>query len=105
MMFLDFLPDETLQQIYPGMDFSSEARVTPEHAAELWPAPEAGAKPFSCAPQEPKHSDVVVVTSRRTQSINSVLWGKTAIIVDGISIGGLTQPQTTALRWARGGSQ
>lgn len=93
MMFLDFLPDETLQQIYPGMDFSSEARLTPEHAAELWARMEAGAKPFSWAPQGPKHSDDVVVIDRDgniaaiTQSINCVLWGKTAIIVDGISIG------------------
>jgi gamma-glutamyltranspeptidase/glutathione hydrolase len=42
---------------------------------------------------KPKHSDTVVATDKDgnmtaiTHSINAVVWGKTAIIVDGISIG------------------
>ena len=93
MMFLDFLPDSLKEQIYPGMDLSSDARVTPEHAAELWARMQAGAKPFAWKEPGPRHSDDVVVIDKDgniaalTQSINCVLWGKTAIIVNGISIG------------------
>lgn len=93
MMWVDALPDSLRQQVYPGLDFSPQSRVTPQHAAQLWARMEAGAKPFKFAAQGPKHSDDVVAIDREgniaaiTHSINCVLWGRTAIFVDGISIG------------------
>ena len=93
MMYIDFLPAEMLQQFFPGMEITAETRVAPEYAAEMWARMEAGAKLSQWTPSGPKHSDDVVVIDSEgniaaiTQSINCVLWGKTAIVVDGISIG------------------
>jgi len=93
MMYIDFLPDEMLEQFYPGVDITAESRVTPEYATEMWARMEAGEKLSQWTQQGPKHSDDVVVIDSDgniaaiTQSINCVLWGKTAIVVDGISIG------------------
>ncbi|WP_129778340.1 gamma-glutamyltransferase [Peristeroidobacter soli] len=93
MVWLDFLPDATRAQLYPGMDFSPQARITPEHANDLWKRMQAGVTPFRFATPKPRHSDDVVVIDRDgniaaiTHSINAVLWGRTAISVDGISIG------------------
>jgi len=90
---LDYLPEQTLRAIYPGIDFSPEARVTPGHAAELWARVAAGAKLSNWAPAGPGHSDDVVVIDADgniaaiTHSLNAVIWGKTAIVVDGITIG------------------
>jgi len=91
--FLNLLPAALLQQVYPGLEITAASRVTPEYAAEMWSRLEAGARITRWAPQGPKHSDDVVVIDRQgniaalTQSINCVLWGKTAIVVDGITIG------------------
>jgi gamma-glutamyltranspeptidase/glutathione hydrolase len=80
MMYLNFSPDSSLWQLYPGLDFSTPARATPQHAAELWKRMQAGAKPFRWA-QTPKHSDDVVAIDKAgniaaiTQSINCVDWG------------------------------
>ena len=93
MGFIDFLPAATLEQVYPGMEITSESRVTPEYAAEMWARLEAGARLTQWAPQGPKHSDDVVAIDGMgniaaiTHSINAVLWGKTAIVVDGITVG------------------
>lgn len=93
MVWLDFLPDATRSQLYPGMDLSPQARVTPAHASELLKRMQAGATPFKFATPKPRHSDDVVAIDREgniaaiTHSINCVLWGRTAIVVDGISIG------------------
>jgi gamma-glutamyltranspeptidase/glutathione hydrolase len=103
MVFLNFLPREMLASFYPDLDFSPEARVTPEHAQKLWQAMQAGKSPFQWSQSmkqaalieaaKPRHSDDVVVIDKDgniaalTQSINCVLWGKTAIVVDGITIG------------------
>lgn len=92
MVFLDLAPDAVRQQVFPGMDPSPQARITPQHATQLWARMQAGAKPFKFA-AAPKHSDDVVAIDREgniaaiTQSINCVLWGRTAIFVDGVSIG------------------
>jgi gamma-glutamyltranspeptidase/glutathione hydrolase len=92
MLSLSYLPDSVLKQIYPGLDFSSAARTTRSHAAELWERMEKGAKPFRMA-EAPKHSDDVVCIDKDgniaaiTHSINCVDWGRTAINIDGISIG------------------
>lgn len=102
MMYLNFLPEAMLRQLYPGLDFSTQARVTPQHAAELWKRMQAGAKPFRWA-QPPKHSDDVVAIDKDgniaaiTQSINCVDWGKTAINIDGISIGDPASFQQAAI--------
>ena len=93
MSFLDFLSPAVLEQVYPGIEITAESRVTPEYATEMWARLEAGARIAQWAPQGPKHSDDVVVIDRYgniaaiTQSINCVLWGKTAIVIDGITIG------------------
>ena len=90
---IDFLPPATLQAVYPGIDFSPRSRVTPAHATELWKRMAAGAKLSNWSAPGPGHSDDVVVIDGEgniaaiTHSLNSVLWGKTAIVVDGITIG------------------
>ena len=79
--------------MYPGLDFSDEARLTLKNAMELWARMESGATPFAWAPPGPGHSDDVIVIDDAgniaaiTHSINAVTWGKTAIVVDGITIG------------------
>jgi gamma-glutamyltranspeptidase/glutathione hydrolase len=92
MLYLSYLPDSLLKQIYPGMDFSLLARTTRSHAVELWDRMQKGIKPFRMA-EGPKHSDDIVCIDRAgniaaiTHSINCVDWGRTAINIDGISIG------------------
>jgi gamma-glutamyltranspeptidase / glutathione hydrolase len=95
---LDFLPVETRQQVFPGVGFSTEERLRPENAAALWQAVAGGhplarwrtASPVSA---EIRHSDDVVAidadgnVAALTQSINCVIWGKTAIVVDGVTVG------------------
>ncbi len=107
MTFLDYLPDAVKAQVYPGLDFKPENRVRPDYARELWARMAAGAKPFQWAPAELKHSDDVVVIDGEgniaalTQSINCVFWGKTAINIDGISIGdpaGFQQAQIAKIK-------
>ena len=91
--FADLLPPAALGKAVPEIDFSPAARVTPAHAAKFWDAIEAGKLPVGLARQAPKHSDDVVVVDGEgnmaaiTHSINCVYWGKTALNVDGISIG------------------
>ncbi len=94
MGFITLLPAQTQMMMFPGVDFGHENRQTPKHAETLWALLEAGRGTAAMwAPREPKHSDDVVAVDRWgniaaiTQSINCVLWGKTAIVVDGISIG------------------
>jgi gamma-glutamyltranspeptidase/glutathione hydrolase len=90
---LSLLPEQYRQLLYPGMDLSPAARLTQAHAEAFWEKMEAGKLPAKWAEEGPKHSDDVVVIDREgnmvaiTQSINCVIWGKTAINVDGISIG------------------
>jgi gamma-glutamyltranspeptidase/glutathione hydrolase len=92
-VFLDYLPDELKRQMYPGLDFSSAARLTPAHAEELWRRMQAQASATRRLPADIHHSDDVVAIDHEgniaalTHSINSVFWGKTAINIDGVSIG------------------
>ena len=108
---LSFLPDETVRQLYPGIDFSPEARVTREHAAKLWPLIKDGVKPFQWKTPEPKHSDDVVAIDGAgniaaiTHSINCVDWGKTAIVVGGITIGDPASFQQAAIAKAKPGGR
>jgi gamma-glutamyltranspeptidase/glutathione hydrolase len=93
MFVLDYLPERTLRQMYPTLDFSPQSRTTKKHAQELWQRMQEGAKPFRWEASGPKHSDDVVAIDKHgniaaiTHSINCVDWGKTAIFVDGVSIG------------------
>ena len=90
--FASFYPEETLSGLYPGLDFSMQSRITREHAKAMWDAMQSGAKISLWESSNPGHSDDVVVIDREgniaaiTHSINTVLWGKTAIFVDGVSI-------------------
>ena len=89
---LDFLPPVTLTALF-GPDFTPEQRVTPEHAEAFWAIMEAGLPFGAWTPATPGHSDDVVAIDADgniaaiTHSINAVMWGKTAIVVDGITIG------------------
>ena len=89
---LDFLPPETMAALF-GPEITPEQRVTPEHAEALWAIMEAGLPFGAWAPAAPGHSDDVVAIDADgniaaiTHSINAVLWGKTAIVVDGITVG------------------
>ena len=89
---LDFLPATSLAELL-GSDFTPELRVTPEHAERLWKVMEDGWPFGRWAPRGSGHSDDVVAIDAEgniaaiTHSINAVIWGKTAIVVDGITIG------------------
>ena len=89
--------------LYPGVDFSAPSRVSPAFAQELWKRIEGGANPFRWKPPAGTHSDDVVVIDKDgniaaiTQSINCVDWGRTAINIDGISIGDPGSFQQTAI--------
>ena len=92
-MMLSFLPPETREQLYPGLDLSDASRIRPETAAALWARIEEGVKLGQYAQEFQSHSDTVVAVDRWgnmtavTHSINCVVWGATGIIVDGVSIG------------------
>jgi gamma-glutamyltranspeptidase/glutathione hydrolase len=90
---LGYLPEAVRSKVYPGLDFSVASRMSPTYASDLWKRIEAGASPFRWKPLAGTHSDDVVVIDKDgniaaiTQSINCVDWGRTAINIDGISIG------------------
>ncbi len=92
LVFLDFLPDESKAALFPGLDLSPTARITRAHAERMWGLVRNGSE-LPWKPSGPRHSDDVVAIDAEgniaaiTHSINCVLWGKTAINVDGISIG------------------
>ncbi|ALJ14887.1 gamma-glutamyltransferase [Sphingopyxis macrogoltabida] len=90
---ISMFPKEAREAIYPGIDFSEASRVTKPHAAALWQQIEAGKTFTKWKRTTPMHSDDVVAVDSEgnmaaiTHSINCVIWGKTAIVVDGITIG------------------
>ncbi len=108
-MLLGFFPPEAQRQFLPGRSLSDAARVTPEHAAAFWPVLDAGKVPLPWA-VAPRHSDDVVVIDAEgnmaaiTHSINCVYWGKTAINIDGISIGDPASYQQAAIARAGAGN-
>ena len=93
LIALSYLPPETGAALFPGLDLSPESRVTVEHAEKLWELIKDGNPLARWKRTAPMHSDDVVAVDSEgniaaiTHSINCVLWGKTAINVDGISIG------------------
>ena len=89
---MHYVPEQQRAAMFPGVDFSPESRVTREHAEQLWARIRTGS-PLPWQRPKPQHSDDVVAIdavgniAAITHSINCVLWGKTAIVVDGITIG------------------
>ena len=87
-----YLPDEVQKKRYPDVRFDAESRMTAANARAYWGHLARGETPLPIA-TAPKHSDDVVVIDAEgnmaaiTHSINCVFWGKTAINIDGISIG------------------
>ena len=83
--------EEEQREAYTGIDMSREARLTREHASELWSRLE-GDSPINFIPRG-THSDVVVAADSSgnmaalCHSINCLIWGQTAIVVDGVSVG------------------
>lgn len=111
---LEFLPSAARNSFYPDVDFSPSSRVTPEHAQRLWQHISKGKRLMQWeepSPSGPKHSDDVVAIDRWgniaaiTQSINCVLWGKTAIVVDGVTIGDPASFQQTQIARLAPGSR
>ena len=112
MFTLQYLPDSTIQLLYPRLGFSTADRTTPAHAAELWKRMQAGTTPFRWkAPPSSGHSDDVVAIDKAgniaaiTQSINCVDWGRTAINIDGISIGDPASFQQSQIARAKPGTR
>jgi gamma-glutamyltranspeptidase/glutathione hydrolase len=104
---LAYLPKEAAAAVYPGVDFSPKARITKAHAVDLWQQLNAGKSFTKWKRTTPMHSDDVVAIDAEgniaaiTHSINCVNWGKTAIFVDGISIGdpaSFQQAQVAAIK-------
>ncbi len=91
--FLARLPEGVGEQLFPGLDLSHGSRIRPETAAALWERMESGVKLAQYAETGPSHSDTVIAADRWgnmtavTHTINCMVWGATAIIVDGVSIG------------------
>jgi gamma-glutamyltranspeptidase/glutathione hydrolase len=111
MGFLPLLPPEMIEASFPGLDVSPEARVTKEHATDLWQRMEAGATLSRWTPLGPKSSDDVVAIDKDgniaaiTHTINTVYWGKTGIFVDGISISDAASFQQAAIARIPAGSR
>ncbi|WP_419162959.1 gamma-glutamyltransferase [Candidatus Palauibacter sp.] len=107
---LDFVPPELAASLVGG-EFTPATRVTPEHAERLWNVIETGLPFGNWAEPRPGHSDDVVAIDSDgniaaiTHSINAVLWGKTAIVVDGITIGDPASFQQTRIARLAPGSR
>lgn len=109
---LQYLPETTLKQLYPGLDHSPAGRVSRGTAVDLWKRVQAGAVPFRWkAPPSSGHSDDVVAIDEAgniaaiTHSINCVDWGRTAINIDGISIGDPASFQQAQIARTRPGTR
>jgi gamma-glutamyltranspeptidase/glutathione hydrolase len=108
---ISMFPAAAQAAIYPGIDFSPEARVTKDHAAALWKQIEGGKTFTKWKRTTPMHSDDIVAIDAEgniaaiTHSINCVNWGKTAISIDGISIGDPASFQQAAIAQVKPGSR
>jgi gamma-glutamyltranspeptidase/glutathione hydrolase len=111
MYTLGYLSDAVKAQIYPGLDLSPASRSSLPSAQELWKRMQAGAVPFRWKAPAGHHSDDVVAIDQNgniaaiTQSINCVDWGRTAINIDGISIGDPASFQQTQIAKIAPGSR
>jgi gamma-glutamyltranspeptidase/glutathione hydrolase len=108
---LGYLPATLKAQLYPGLDFSPPSRTSPAFAQDLWKRMQGGASPFRWKSPAGHHSDDVVAVDKEgniaaiTHSINCVDWGRTAINIDGISIGDPGSFQQAAIARAGPGTR
>lgn len=108
---LSYLPDATKAQLYPGISFAPDARASANHAQDLWKRMQSGTVPFRWKAPAGHHSDDVVAIDKDgniaaiTQSINCVDWGRTAINIDGVSIGDPGSFQQAAIAKVAPGSR
>lgn len=108
---LGYLPAAVKSQLYPGVDFSPAQRITPAYAQDMWKRMQAGAVPYRWKAPAGHHSDDVVAIDAEgniaalTQSINCVDWGRTAINIDGISIGDPASFQQAAIAKVKPGER
>lgn len=90
---INYLPPAVRAKRFPGVASDFAARLTAANAEAYWAFLAKGELPIPFVAGPPKHSDDVVVIDAEgnmaaiTHSINCVFWGKTAINIDGISIG------------------
>ncbi len=111
LALFDEFPESARSAAFPGMDFSPTARLAEGHATRLWQAATKGRPPMPYKPAPPRHSDDVVAVDSAgniaalTHSINCIDWGKTAIVVDGISIGDPATFQQAKIAQVRPGSR
>ncbi|VWC51120.1 gamma-glutamyltransferase [Burkholderia lata] len=82
---------EQQQAECPGGDASRAARLDPTHADRLWARLENEA-PITFLPRSVHSDDVVAIDADGNMvalchSINCLTWGRTAIVVDGVSVG------------------
>ncbi|RKS88641.1 gamma-glutamyltranspeptidase/glutathione hydrolase [Sphingosinicella microcystinivorans] len=93
MGYVSELPAAVVAAAFPGLDMSPDARITMKHAEALWARIKSGTQLVPFAKNTVRHSDDVVAIDKDgniaaiTLSINSVIWGKTCIVIDGITIG------------------
>jgi len=91
--FIEAMAPGMLEGIFKGAKFDAESRLTRENADKIWETMKHGASLNQYADGTYKHSDTVVAVDKWgnmtavVHSINCVVWGKTAIIVDGVTIG------------------
>lgn len=82
---------EQQQADCPGLDLSRAARLSRAHAEKLWARLDREAL-ITFLPSSVHSDDVVAIDSEGNMvslchSINCLIWGRTAIVVDGVSIG------------------
>ena len=93
MFLLAYIPDSLRSLVYSGLDLSDSSRMLRSTSDALWEKMQAGVKLAAPAPKSPGHSDTVIAIDQWgnmtaiVHSINCVIWGNEAIVVDGISIG------------------
>jgi len=112
---LDFLPAKTLKN-FDGLDLTPASRMKRETAAGIWRRMQDGKWTFASkfrmeGNSPPNHSDGIVVADRWgnvaavTHSINTTLWGDTALFVGGISIPDAAVFQQAAIQGAGAGKR
>lgn len=107
---LSYLLPEAAAQMLPGVGLSRQERMTKANAEKLWAALQAGS-PIAGFQKKHNHSDVVVAADSDgnltavCHSINCVFWGKTAIVVDGVSIADAAAHQQAVIAAAGPGAR
>lgn len=87
---LSYATREQLEEEFPGFDMSDETRLTQLHADKLWKRLESE-DIIRFQPKGTHSDDVVAIDADGNMvslchSINTLIWGRTAIVVDGVSV-------------------